>query len=61
MRILQGEIAQLRGLGYPPGDRSTLEPIYNGALGALASGGPGALDVPWGQELTAYGLDCGNQ
>jgi hypothetical protein len=58
--ILQRTIAQLRGLGYPPGDRGTLEPIYDGALRAIASGGPGAI-APWGVQLTAYGLDCGSQ
>jgi hypothetical protein len=58
--LVQHEIAQLRGLGYPAGDGSTLEPIYAGALRALASGGPGAI-APWGAKLTAYGLDCGNQ
>jgi hypothetical protein len=58
--LVQHEIAQLKGLGYPPGDLSTLEPIYNGALGAVATGGPGAI-APWGIKLTAYGLDCGSQ
>jgi hypothetical protein len=58
--LVQNEIEQLRGLGYPPGDRSTLEPIYDGAVGAVATGGPGAI-VPWGIKLTAYGLDCGSQ
>ena len=64
--LIRQHVAELRALGYPPGDRAKLEPIENGidaAIARLERTGPhpnieqavGQAAGPWIQRLQAYG------
>jgi hypothetical protein len=66
---IRKHVAQLRAVGYPPGDRARLQLLYSGMDRALAklqaSGtGPNFLQTiksrirPYTAKLAAYGIPC---
>ena len=69
INLFHQNIADLRALGYPPGDQPTLDPIYTGVDASLddlertlpvddIEAALGQTLGPWASKLKNYGLDC---
>ena len=69
INLFHQNIADLRALGYPPGDKQTLSPIWDGvdqAVDQVNRGGTqanleqalGQALGPWLAKMNAYGIRC---
>ena len=69
VNLLHQNIAALRALGYPPGDKQTLSPIWDGVDHALDKVNRAGIQAnleqslgqalgPWLAKMNAYGIRC---